>query len=48
MARNWINELMNMVAGNSRYVHYSRFWQLVFMLLLLVLLLIPVLLHHLN
>ncbi|ADB38900.1 hypothetical protein Slin_2887 [Spirosoma linguale DSM 74] len=47
MVRHWVNELMNLIAGNSRYVHYPVFWQFLFILLLFVLLLIPVLLHFL-
>ncbi|GAB4023245.1 hypothetical protein [Spirosoma koreense] len=40
MLTHWINELMNLIAGNSRYVRYSRIRQLAFVgsLLLFVLL----------
>ena len=48
MIRHWLNELMNLVAGNSRYVQYERFWQLVFLFVLLFLLTVPGLLYFLT
>ena len=44
MLAQWINELMNLLAGNSRYVNYPWVSQLIFILILLFFLLIPVLL----
>jgi hypothetical protein len=44
MVQHWINELMNLVAGNSRYVTYSPTSQLSFIVLALFILLIPFLL----
>ena len=44
MLTHWINELMNLLAGNSRYVHYGRLMQLIFVLLVLIFLAIPIVL----
>lgn len=40
----WINELMNLLAGNSRYVRYGRVKQFIFVLLVLIFLTIPIVL----
>ena len=45
MLAQWINELMNLLAGNSRYVYYQPLTQLIFIVILLLLfLMIPILL----
>ncbi|MFD2933415.1 hypothetical protein ACFS25_06445 [Spirosoma flavum] len=46
MIRNWINELMNLVAGNSRHVTYVGTWQFLFLFILLFFLSIPALLFY--
>ncbi|QHV95031.1 hypothetical protein [Spirosoma endbachense] len=43
--RHWILELMNLLAGNSRYVSYSSRQQAVFALILLFVLITPALLY---
>lgn len=45
MRRHWLNELLNMMAGNSRYIHYSTRAQWLALLVLLLLLSIPILLY---
>ena len=44
MVRHWINELMNLLAGNSRYITYTGSRQRLFLLVLLLVLLIPIVL----
>ncbi|WP_170061216.1 hypothetical protein [Spirosoma aerolatum] len=46
MLEHWINELMNLLAGNSRYIRYSRNRQSLFILGILAFLLITFLLIY--
>jgi hypothetical protein len=42
MISHWINELMNLLAGNSRYVHYTQLRKLVFIGILFLFLVISI------
>lgn len=44
MGRHWMNELLNLIAGNSRYVYYSTRTQWLALLAILALIVIPLLL----
>ncbi|MBN8824171.1 MULTISPECIES: hypothetical protein [unclassified Spirosoma] len=46
MFEHWINELMNLLAGNSRYMRYSRTRQSLFLLSILAFLVITFLLIY--
>lgn len=48
MVKHWLNEAMNLLGGNSRYVRYRRGDHVLFVVVLMVFFLLPVLLKWLT
>jgi len=46
MWHHWMDELLNLVAGNSRYIRYSARTHWLALLVLLILISIPLLLYY--
>ncbi|MBC3790757.1 hypothetical protein [Spirosoma utsteinense] len=48
MWRHWMDELLNTISGNSRYIHYPARIQWLALLVILSLISIPILLYWLT